>query len=132
MIITISFIIQKIEEEEAMGLENKKIVHAEAEAEAKTMIYCSPESAAAVAESAAVINYVIKSSFVAKAMEMNLTQVSDLDPMLANIEVSPHRKTLLGSVPESFSLSVLRRFSVRQSYINRSEGLLERASIQLG
>ncbi|GKA06942.1 hypothetical protein Tco_0686166, partial [Tanacetum coccineum] len=37
-------------EEEAMGLENKKTVNAEAEAKAKTMIYCSPESAAAVAE----------------------------------------------------------------------------------
>ncbi|GKC79942.1 hypothetical protein Tco_1130716 [Tanacetum coccineum] len=33
----------------------KTTVHAEAEAEAKTMIYCSPESAAAVAESAAVV-----------------------------------------------------------------------------
>ncbi|GJT83047.1 zinc finger MYM-type protein 1-like protein [Tanacetum coccineum] len=66
-----------------------------------------------------------------KAMEMNLTQVSDLDPMLANTEVSPHRKTLLGSVPESFSLSVLRRFSVC-SGTETEEGLLERASIQLG
>ncbi|GJV62439.1 hypothetical protein Tco_1468539 [Tanacetum coccineum] len=42
-------------EEEAIGLENKKTVHAEAEAEAKTMIYCLPKSAVAVAESAAVV-----------------------------------------------------------------------------
>ncbi|GJW21150.1 hypothetical protein Tco_0031772 [Tanacetum coccineum] len=45
------WILDKVEE--AMGLENKKIGHAEAEA--KTMIYCSPESAAVVAESAAVV-----------------------------------------------------------------------------
>ncbi|GJX49456.1 hypothetical protein Tco_0276301 [Tanacetum coccineum] len=43
------------DQEEAIGLENKKIVHAEAEAEAKTMIYCPPESAVAVAESATVV-----------------------------------------------------------------------------